>query len=383
MVITLNDSIQSESVLIITDNLNIGGYQRLALDQLYYLVAEGVDATLISLTDIPSADEASFIHSESLRINEMRLKIKVFPGSRLYQFICLRKMLNRNFTHLTIISHSLRASVILALARKSLTTSYTIFTTIHQVPSLSHKTQRMKRFFYAQFSDYIFGYSNAVVLDWILREKYESILYRFGISKEISLLRNGIYLPRIPEFQISNLVITKPRLIYIGRSTHWKGLSNFLEIIRLTHFKDFDFLILMPKFDRSKLSGFDDAVRKRIEILEGKTVADIQRVPGDVHIYPTQYGRDVELIEGISLNCIEMACMGIPSVISEHGSSTWTEKILTSFFFETNWDSQEMTVQRILSASERCRELSKSQIVSIRELFDISNQFSTYFSGKV
>jgi hypothetical protein len=146
---------------------------------------------------------------------------------------------------------------------------------------------------------------------------------------------------------------------------------------------DFDVLILMPEFDQSLLSGLGESMLKRFVILEGKTVANIVRVPGDVHIYPTRYGDNIDLIEGISLNCIEMACMGIPSVISENGSSTWPEKVLEGVFTETDWMDSDLTVTRILSASSMSMGLVEAEVDAIRDLFTVMRQIPAYLTDKV
>jgi glycosyltransferase involved in cell wall biosynthesis len=361
----------------------MGGYQRLALDQAYCFASLGHEVNLISLSELPKADKPNFIVPESSLISKYAIDIKSYSGNRFTQFRCIRKLLRQSAQGSVIVSHSLRATVLLALIRRTLPTKFQIHTTIHQIPGLSHLAQRKRRFIYAQFSDFLYGYSNAVLIDWRIREKHESILYKLGISKEIELLRNGVFIPRIPEYQLSTLVNQRSRLIYIGRSTHWKGISEFINIARNVQLVDFDVLILMPEFDQSLLSGLGESMLKRFVILEGKTVANIVRVPGDVHIYPTRYGDNIDLIEGISLNCIEMACMGIPSVISENGSSTWPEKVLEGVFTETDWMDSDLTVTRILSASSMSMGLVEAEVDAIRDLFTVMRQIPAYLTDKV
>ena len=371
------------NIFVFVDNLSMGGYQRLALDQAYCFASLGHEVNLISLSELPKADKPNFIVPESSLISKYAIDIKSYSGNRFTQFRCIRKLLRQSAQGSVIVSHSLRATVLLALIRRTLPTKFQIHTTIHQIPGLSHLAQRKRRFIYAQFSDFLYGYSNAVLIDWRIREKHESILYKLGISKEIELLRNGVFIPRIPEYQLSTLVNQRSRLIYIGRSTHWKGISEFINIARNVQLVDFDVLILMPEFDQSLLSGLGESMLKRFVILEGKTVANIVRVPGDVHIYPTRYGDNIDLIEGISLNCIEMACMGIPSVISENGSSTWPEKVLEGVFTETDWMDSDLTVTRILSASSMSMGLVEAEVDAIRDLFTVMRQIPAYLTDKV
>lgn len=377
------ERVQTRDVLIFVDNLNMGGYQRLALDQSYCLRSEGHRASLISMSELPAAGMPSFIALEADLINDIGLKIEIARGGRVSQFRYIRNLLRFQSTETLVISHSLRATVILAIIKTTISCKYKIHTTIHQIPGLSHLAQRKRRFFYGQFSDFLYGYSNAVVIDWRKREETESILYKLGISKKIELLRNGVYIPRIPQFLVNELKSARPRLIYIGRSTHWKGLSEFLKFGQVSRLNKFDFLILMPQFDRTLISDFEEDLLARFHVLEGRTITDIERVPGDVHIYPTQYGQGVNIIEGISLNCIEMACMGIPSVISENGLSTWPEKVLEEIFTETDWLNHNLTVSNILAASERSINIKESTVIAIRDLFSISTQISSYINGKL
>ena len=377
------DSDFSRTVFIFVDNLNMGGYQRLALDQAYCFASLGHRVSLISLSEIPSADKPSFIGPEASLIRKSGLIMKSYSGSRCRQFRNIRKFLKQEIQDPLFISHSLRATVLLALIRITLPAKFQIHTTIHQIPGLSHLAQRKKRFFYAQFSNFLHGYSNAVVVDWQAREKDESLLFKVGVSKKIDLLRNGVFIPRIPKQNSKVLENEKPRLIYIGRSTHWKGILEFMNIVKDVHLVNFDVLILMPEFDKGLLVGLEESVLERLHILEGKTVADVVRVPGDVHIYPTLYGSNIDLIEGISLNCMEMACMGIPSVISQNGSSTWPENILKGIITETDWLNLELTVARILDASSIGMALLESKITDIRNLFSITNQIPFYLADKV
>ena len=374
------DAELSRNIFIFVDNLNMGGYQRLALDQSYCFASLGHQITLISLSKLPTLDKPNFIVPEASLISRFGLILKSYSGNR---FRSIRKLLQKGIRNSVVISHSLRATVLLALIRTILPTKFEIHTTIHQIPGLSHLAQRRRRFFYAQFSDFLYGYSNAVLIDWRIREKDESILYKLGISKDIELLRNGVFMPRIPELKLGSLGKMRPRLIYIGRSTHWKGISEFMNIVRDVRLVDFDVLILMPEFDQRLLLGLEESLLKRIQILEGKTVADIFRVPGDVHIYPTRYGDNVDLIEGISLNCIEMACMGIPSVISENGSSTWPEKLLKDVITETDWLDPDLTVTRILSASSTSLGLAEAEVNAFRDLFTVARQIPSYLTDKV
>ena len=59
------DAVLSRNIFIFVDNLNMGGYQRLALDQSYCFANLGHQSTLISLSKLPSADKPNFIVPEA------------------------------------------------------------------------------------------------------------------------------------------------------------------------------------------------------------------------------------------------------------------------------------------------------------------------------
>ena len=165
------------NIFVFVDNLSMGGYQRLALDQAYCFASLGHEVNLISLSELPKADKPNFIVPESSLISKYAIDIKSYSGNRFTQFRCIRKLLRQSAQGSVIVSHSLRATVLLALIRRTLPTKFQIHTTIHQIPGLSHLAQRKRRFIYAQFSDFLYGYSNAVLIDWRILEKHESILY--------------------------------------------------------------------------------------------------------------------------------------------------------------------------------------------------------------
>jgi hypothetical protein len=56
-----------------------------------------------------------------------------------------------------------------------------------------------------------------------------------------------------------------------------------------------------------------------------KSFRDYKPSYGDVHLYPANYGTSAKFIESISINCLEMASVGIPSFITRGGLLTWPE----------------------------------------------------------
>ena len=135
---------------------------------------------------------------------------------------------------------------------------------------------------------------------------------------------------------------------------------------------DSRFLLIMPKLASNFEQDFPDNLRERIDLLIGKTIKSLSPSEGDVHIYPTNYGLQDVLIESISLNCLEMACLGIPSFITEGGLSTWPEFAGSPLFIEESWKDLNETSSKILSVSRKGLQIEES--IKLRKIINISNQ---------
>ena len=103
-------------VLIICDSFGIGGIERLALDQSYQLNKQGMFSEILILSDIPSDEKATFPNNEKELIEQLSIKIRYLPGSRLKQFIELFKIVDKgNYNY--IFAYSLKGTVLAKLCR--------------------------------------------------------------------------------------------------------------------------------------------------------------------------------------------------------------------------------------------------------------------------
>ena len=103
---------------------------------------------------------------------------------------------------------------------------------------MSAPVQRVRRVFYSQFTDILFAYSEAVKKDWDYRREHNPFIWLISCRRNISVCRNGVYLPRINfnQREFSNAANKIKRLIFINRLTAWKGLDVALKIIELKQF---------------------------------------------------------------------------------------------------------------------------------------------------
>ena len=363
-----------EKVFLLVDNMRIGGFQRLALDQAYGLSEAGYLVTIFVMDDLPGIETPNFIATENELLLKMQINFVSLGNSRRIQLVNLCRMVSEFRGAKMILSHSLRATFFLFVAACSRLKILRVITTIHQLPTLSAPRQRLQRFIYAQFSWKLFAYSNAVVADWNFRfEKNQSLISKFSIKK-ISLLRNGIYLKRLPSEKSELVPGRKPRLIYLGRNTSWKGVSTFLEIASQPLLKDFDILFMVPKTEDIKLGGLNTDLLDRIEILAGKTLSSYKPRPGDVHLYPANYGNGARFIESVSLNCLELACVGTPTLLTKGGLETWPDLIGYRIFHETDWQDYLKVANQISEISKI--NLTEETVRTLASRIDISHQIN-------
>jgi glycosyltransferase involved in cell wall biosynthesis len=246
-----------------------------------------------------------------------------------------------------IISHSLRSTFAIRLL--SFNQHKIINTKIHQIPKLSDKNQRIKRFIYSQFATNLYSFSEAASQSWYEQFDFGAKLLR-KYTRQIKTVRNGVYLGRIP--QISQRTDGRRRIIFLGRPTFWKGLDILQKLAEHKDLKDFEFLFIVPSFDENLFSEIQKTLGERMGFIEGKSFGDLELFEGDVHLYPSQYGRQVNRFESVSINCLEMACLGIPSLVTMGGNLTWREHEFSKIFIEVDWSNLEDVASKIKETSE-------------------------------
>jgi len=365
-------------VLIICDSFGIGGIQRLALDQSYHLNKSNKPSEIVILSGTPRNGTATFQDNEKDLITKLSIKIKFLPGSRKKQFIELYKIINNgNFDY--VIAHSLRGAVFVKLFRFRIKKKYKIVATINQLPILSAPLQRAKRFFYSQFTDKLYIFSAAAKRDW-QNNKKKNVLFRILLSKkDVELVRLGVYLPRIPVKDIVKDVYsnTPKRLVFIGRLTAWKGLQTFLDLAQQPRLNLYEILIVTPTDPKPYLLNFDDDFKKRITCIIGKSISQIDFNRGDLHIYPANYGKNSEFIEGVSINVMEMACLGVPSFITKGGAETWPELIELGIVAEVDWNQLSSVADFLENYSIN---FQNNKLQEIRNLLNIENNLKSVLS---
>lgn len=356
---------------IFLDNLRVGGYQRLTLDQAYKLSDLGIEVAVFVLSP---ESEWNFAKIESKLIAQKQINLISVSDKRFILIEFLRKIFKSEDSEVLLISHSLRATFALRILKALNCFKGTVNTTLHQLPGLSHKSQRVKRFLYAQFSDNLFCFSKATETNW-----YSQFGSRLSkplqfLSKEISVLRNGIYLDRLPNQSRSEFVDYQPRIIYLGRISFWKGLDTLKSLARLSELNHFNFLLIVPRISSEDFEDLTALLQGRLEIIEGKSISALESRKGDVHIYPANYGDGVSIIESISLNCLEMSALGVPSLVSKGGLLTWPDLAESKLIREVDWNDLEAVAHALIDTSKT--QVDSFELNKVRHIVDIENQIS-------
>lgn len=365
-----------KKVFIVVQNLKIGGFQRVALDEAYAFSSKGFRVVLVVLEKLEKDCAKSFYISEIDLIEKFEIQLSVVSGNRRQQLISFRSLIRSSDFNQYYISHNLRASVLIRLASIISARKVQLFTVIHQIPSLSDRTQRFKRFLYARFSNKIFIFSTAALEDWNKRINSNHFLKMLYRSKNIELLRNGVFFGRIniePTFKTASQT-RELRMIFIGRPTFWKGIGTVLALARTELLLNSKVVLYLPYTNDSLLQNLPDSLTSRLEIVIGKTFKDYVPRPGDVHIYPADYGSS-HFIESISLNCLEMAAVGVPSCVTKGGLATWPEFGNSTIVKEIEWANLSEAAQIILNCSRI--QFSDLELEKVRDFVSIKNHINT------
>ncbi|CAN2169835.1 GT4_PimA-like domain containing protein [Candidatus Nanopelagicaceae bacterium] len=361
-----------KTAFIFVDNLRIGGFQRLALDQAYFLRDEGFVVTLVSLEELPDANLSTFLSQERELLSRGNIRILSSGYAWKPLFETLTELtLDLNKSDL-ILTHSLRAAASLKLIRLFKRNKFNFSLIVHQIPKLTDPIQRKKRLIYSQFCDHLFCFSKAVELGWTSQMPKVPKVFIKVFTRSIETLRNGVYLPRLPAIASDIIGNRRTRIYFLGRPTFWKGLETIETLAASNSLIDYDFVFLVPEDDDELFKPLRQLLGERLVIISGKTIASLNVQMGDVHLYPANYGPGVDLFESISLNCLEFACLGIPSIVTRGGLYTWSDLLNLNIFFEEEWSDISSVTTKILEiGQERAQNIYLSEI---RSKVDIANQ---------
>lgn len=371
----MNRKEKTIKILIICDSVSMGGIERLALDQAYELsgMYSETNATILILNSPPTDLDSSFIKNEEVMIKNLNIEVVYAPGKRLNQLQFLKKYLETNdFKY--IFTCSMRASVLSWCLRFVYRFDLIIFNTIQQLPSLTSPNQHLRRALYSQFSDKLFICCAAALDDWNYRREKSMLIKLISSRRKVELCRNGVYLPRLLSNESLLPYSGLKRFVFIGRLTAWKGLETFLRIAQQNEFKDIEILLVTPTDPNNYLMQLDKSFLNKIKSVVGKSISEIEFKSGDLHLYPATYG-DNTFVEGISINVLEMACLGIPSLVTKNGCATWPELQDLGLIYEVDWndiDKIKILISKI--------NIQTASVLKARTIINIRNNLNQMLS---
>lgn len=360
--------------MLVLDNFRMGGIQRLALDQLYMLADLGFKPNAFFRQVELTYQLPNFLTVEKSRIKEKNLEINELPSSDIGQVVYFFKQIKKRNISL-VINHSLGAAVILRMVSCLAGKPFLIKSFVHQLPSLSAPRQRIKRFAYALASHEIYGYSEAVVDDWNSRINESKLPGCIRKKLELKLHRNGVYLPRLPKVVNTFSRNSSPRLLFIGREVAWKNLNFLFELLRSKELRNFNALIVLPSIDLKTRLQLEAEFPNRVQFEIGKKIEDIVFERSDINIYPVNYGQGAKFIEAVSINCLEMACVGIPSLITSGGNQTWSELAKLGVLREVDWRDTKVISSQLLEL--QAMKFSEDVIDEAQRTVDIKNNLQS------
>lgn len=330
----------THNILIVVDNLDLGGIQRLALDEAYYFQTTGNRVKVLSLR--PIKNPLSILSADNAYLDINPIEIIEASQGFFAQLKCFLNVVLRSDPQI-ILCHSARSILLSKIARNFPSKrEFRIAGFMHQMPQLSTRVQNLKRAIYFRLADEVSAVSKQFVLELNYLRK-ESFFYRILFPGDIGFDRVGVFLPRL-DFQLKNseqpISRTRP-LIYLGRITKWKGYEKFCNLVE-KYFEEESVIVFTSPAVHSDI--FDDKffISRNRHLVYSRGIASFDWHNSGIHFYPTFYTTLTKYPMSISFNVLECIFLGIPSLISEEKFETWPEFEGSILCHTTTWDEDDV-----------------------------------------
>jgi hypothetical protein len=152
-------------------------------------------------------------------------------------------------------------------------------------------------------------------------------------------------------------------------------LDTFLNLAQnFEEFLDIRILIISPQDPKEFIESLEKKTLERVEVIIGKSISQIDFEFGDLHLYPADYGDSSEFKEGVSINVLEMSCIGVPSLIPKGSNLTWPELADIGIIKEVDWDNR----QSLITAIDEIKSQKSPRIIPrSRKVIDIEHNLET------
>lgn len=369
----------AKSIIFVVDNLNIGGIQRLALDECYYCKDNEIDFKLVVLDCEPKFDN-SMIEVDANYFKKNKFDIN-FLGKNNFKkvnyFYNLMKIMSKNTV---FVCHTTSGAFIIRFAGLLAMRNVKILLWIHQFIFLSDKTQTYKRLFYSMSADKIFFGAKQFELDWIdyvVSRKILNILWR----KKTQFSRIGIYLKRVL-WSGNQAIRNTPKDFYYftfaSRIVHWKGLNLFIQITEILDNPNVKPIIMTSLNAKSYLAAQLDQNSECL-ILLNKNPSYVRFIENNVHIYPIRFDKKPDYNFGIGLNVLEFLALGIPSIISEDDFLTYPELKYSELIEISDWKNLDELLSLIKSMLHYSLDKRKKMAESLYSIISIEDHMNAIF----
>jgi hypothetical protein len=347
-------------IYIVVDDLRVGGVQRLALDEAYALVDQKRRVTIISLNDQRVGDSILKIDgTDRGKLRNLGINVIYLPGKKYFSKIKeIVNVIKKNEIN-SVVCHSVTAIVMFRAASFIALRRLTLNLWIHQLITLSAPVQRTKRLLYSILASRIFFSSHQFKLEWesqMLDKIIRLLLFKSDSKRIVSRL--GVYVPRVlNEGMKINCSASNSHLIFASRLSAWKGVNTFLSISKST--ADSHSVLMSVNLESiSKLHQFGKNSQTE-HLIDCKPPSFVSNVSKPVHIYPTDYGPNSSNPQAIGLNVIEFACIGIPSLVSREGFTTYPELYDAGLVLAVDWNNQfdvQLSLDHLKSLTQKERQ---------------------------
>jgi glycosyltransferase involved in cell wall biosynthesis len=369
-------------ILIVIDNLKIGGIQRLALDECYYLKNKQVPFKLIVL-DKPPKSENSMLEVDGDYFSNNTFDVKFLGKNKIIQIFLLFKLVKHLNKNSTVVAHTVAGSLKIRIAGLLLMRRVRILLWIHQFIFLSDRAQAHKRIWYSlSASKLLFGakqfqveWNNYINGSTLLKMIYKKVTY---------FSRIGIYLDRVlwtkhPCYKTLNS--ESKYILFASRITDWKGIDSFIQIQKHMEKYNSKSIVLTSGDSSSKLKSILP-INSETELVFNKCPSYFREVNNLVHLYPTNYGKSLINNQGIGLNVLEFIALGIPSVISTDSFQTFPELQNLELLLTNNWhdlNDIKFTIEKLLSVPLKVR---RQMAKDFYDVISIESHMKTILNDK-
>ena len=363
----------SRQVLLLLDNLRIGGIQRLALDEAYALNRRGYRVKIILLESVHELDDMREIDAEVFQTSE--IDVISISGSS-WKMIRVMSSIIRSEKIRRTISHSAKGVAILRIASFLTFRKIKIRAYIHQLISLSSSTQRAKRLVLFSLADELHASSKQFVMEienYLQSKKIAKFIFR----RKINFDRMGVDLNRLFAQDINPVTDKSNRnrtILFMSRVAIWKGFGKFVQIAKKLGEK-YDFVVITSRFynDTFEINRLCSEINARL--IFGSNVAKVNRGIDSIHLYPADYGKGIKYPQNIGLNVLESIALGIPSLISIEEFWSWPELSNSTLVWTTDWSDVDVQDKirsiELIPREEFLRESQRMKhIISIEKHVD-------------